>query len=221
LPDGRLVYVGRLDEQVKVRGYRIEPGEIEAVLSRHALVAECVVSVDQPAGGEARLVAYVVGVDGSSPPVEALRAHLDARLPGYRVPQGIEVLASLPRLANGKVDRAGLPAPRWGRDAEQAYVPARTELEAVLTEIWLEVLEVDKVGVHDDFFALGGHSLLATRLVSRVRDRLDLEVPLFSVFESPTIAGLADTIEHSAVRSEDFFPGLDRHGRIQSVDRAV
>ena len=101
----------------------------------------------------------------------------------------------MPRLANGKVDRGALPAPRWGRDAEQAYVPARTELEAVLTEIWLEVLEVDKVGVHDDFFALGGHSLLATRLVSRVRDRLDLEVPLFSVFARPdTVEGLAKTV---------------------------
>jgi acyl carrier protein len=215
------VHMGRLDEQVKVRGYRIEPGEIEAVLSRHAEVSACVVTVDTPPGGDARLVVYVVGADGREPSVERLRAYLDAELPAYRVPQGIEVLASLPRLANGKVDRASLPAPRWGRDPGQAHVPARTELEAVLTEIWLEVLEVDQVGVHDDFFALGGHSLLATRLVSRVRDRLDLEVPLFSVFESPTVAGLADTIEHSAVGSEDFFPGLDRRGRIQSVDRAV
>ena len=103
----------------------------------------------------------------------------------------------------------------------QAYVPARTELEAVLTEIWLEVLEVDQVSVHDDFFELGGHSLLATRLVSRVRDRLDLEVPLFSVFECPTVAGLADTIEHSVVSSEGFIPGSDHRARIQRADRPV
>jgi len=225
LPDGRIVHVGRVDDQVKVRGYRIELGEIEAVLSRHGEVAECVASVDRPPGGEARLVAYVVAEAGSESSVSAgasaLRAHLAAGLPDYMLPQALEVLPSLPRLANGKVDRARLPAPHWGREAEQAYVPARTELEAVLTEIWLEVLEVDKVGVHDDFFALGGHSLLATRLISRVRDRLELEVPLFSVFECPTVAGLADTIEHNSVSSKDHFPHLGRRTRIQSAGRAV
>ncbi len=225
LPDGRIVHVGRLDDQVKVRGYRIELGEIEAVLSRHGEVAECVASFDRPPGGEARLVAYVVAEAGSEPSdsewASALRAHLAAGLPDYMLPQALEVLPSLPRLANGKVDRARLPAPHWGRDAEQAYVPARTELEAVLTEIWLEVLEVDKVGVHDDFFALGGHSLLATRLISRVRDRLELEVPLFSVFECPTVAGLADTIEHNSVSSKDHFPHLGRRTRIQSADRTL
>ena len=211
MPDGQIAFVGRLDDQVKVRGYRIEPGEIESVLSGHAQVAECAVAVDRRLRGEERLVAWVVAL-GAAPQVSRLRAHLEARLPGYMVPQAIEVVAALPRLANGKVDRARLPAPAWDRDAAQAYVPARTELEAVLTDIWLDVLVLDKVGVHDDFFALGGHSLLATRLVSRVRDRLELEVPLFSVFEYPTVAGLADTIEQNAMGSAEIFPELGRRG---------
>jgi hypothetical protein len=135
------------------------------------------------------------------------------------LPQALEVLPSLPRLANGKVDRARLPAPHWGRDAEQAYVPARTELEAVLTEIWLEVLEVDKVGVHDDFFALGGHSLLATRLISRVRDRLELEVPLFSVFEDPTLAGLAKTVARTRTQTADGIKEGDSVPAIVTVPR--
>jgi hypothetical protein len=130
------------------------------------------------------------------------------------LPQALEVLPSLPRLANGKVDRARLPAPHWGREAEQAYVPARTELEAVLTEIWLEVLEVDKVGVHDDFFALGGHSLLATRLISRVRDRLELEVPLFSVFEDPTLAGLAKTVARTRTQTAE---GIQEGGSVPAI----
>jgi amino acid adenylation domain-containing protein len=219
LPDGRIVHVGRLDDQVKVRGYRIELGEIETVLSGHPDVAECVASVDRPPGGEARLVVYVVATAGAEISISALRGHLEAGLPGYMLPQAVEVLAALPRLANGKVDRGQLPAPRWGRDAEQAYVPARTELEAVLTEIWLEVLEVDKVGVHDDFFALGGHSLLATRLISRVRDRLELEVPLSGIFADPTLEGLAKTVVRTRAQTADGIEVSDSMPAIVTIPR--
>ncbi len=137
---------------------------------------------------------------------DELRAYLAAHLPDYMLPQGYELVEQLPMLANGKVDRSRLPAPQWGRDAQQAYVPPRTELEDVLTGIWLDVLQLDEVGVHDDFFALGGHSLLATRLISRVRDHLDLEVPLLSLFESPTIASLAAAVE--ALKKRDYLPPI-------------
>ena len=206
LPDGRIVYVGRRDDQVKVRGYRIELGEIEAVLSGYAGVAGCAVTVDGRVSGDERLVAYVVASGAAALSASALRAHLAARLPGYMLPQGIETLPALPRLGNGKVDRQRLPQPRWGRDAEQAYVPARTELEAVLTDIWRDVLKLEQVGVHDDFFALGGHSLLATRLISRVRDRLAIEVPLLSLFENPTVEAQAAAIEN--IKGQESVPAI-------------
>jgi len=218
LPDGQIAWVGRMDEQVKVRGYRVEPGEIEAVLAELAEVTECVVVADNEVPGETRLVAYVVTGDVS---MADLRTHLSDRLPVYMLPQAFEVLDVLPRLPNGKVDRGQLPQPGWGRDVAQALVPARTELEGVLTAIWQDVLGLDTVGVHDDFFALGGHSLLATRLVSRIRDRLELEVPLFSVFEYPTVAGLAEAMEHEARSSSDVLPSLGRRGRDPSLEQAV
>jgi acyl-CoA synthetase (AMP-forming)/AMP-acid ligase II/acyl carrier protein len=232
LPDGQIAWVGRMDDQVKIRGYRVEPGEIEAALTEHAEVAECAILADCELPGETRLVAYVVigGVTGAATPgvsggrealAAGLRAHLSDRLPAYMVPQAFEVLAALPRLPNGKIDRLQLPRPGWGRDAAQALVPARTELEAVLAAVWQDVLGLDRVGVHDDFFALGGHSLLATRLVSRIRDRLELEVPLFSVFEYPTVAGLAEALEHDALTVGNVLPSLGRRGRDPSQGQAV
>jgi hypothetical protein len=176
---------------VKIRGQRVELGEIESVLDAHPQVSACTVSLVELPGDE-RLVAWVVGEGELS--VEDLRVWLSDRLPAAMLPQAYERVAGLPRLANGKVDRTQLPAPTWGRDREQALVPPRTELEGVLRDIWQDVLELAEVGVHDDFFALGGHSLLATRLIARVRDHLDLEVPLFSIFEYPTIEGMARVI---------------------------
>jgi acyl carrier protein len=208
-----------MDDQVKIRGYRVEPREVEAVLAEADGVVECAVVADGLTD-ETRLAAFVVaGAEGVSS--AGLRAHVSGRLPAYMVPQVFEALPALPRLPNGKVDRSQLPAPAWGRGAETAHVPARTELETVLTEVWRDVLGIEEVGVHDDFFALGGHSLLATRLVSRLRDRLRLEVPLFSVFEYPTVAGLADTIERGAASSADAFPGVRHRGRDPSGEYAV
>ena len=184
--DGVLEYLGRLDAQVKVRGFRIEPGEIESVLRRHPDVRECAVVARDDAPGGRRLVAYVVG--GCDP--DALRAHLRRSVPEYMVPAAFVALGALPLTPNGKVDRRALPAPDFGAPAER-YVAPRTPVEEALAAIWAEVLGVARVGVHDGFFELGGHSLLATRLVWRIQDALDGEVSVLSLFETPTIAGLA------------------------------
>ena len=201
LPDGRIVHVGRRDEQLNIRGYRVEPGEIEAALGEQDGVADGAVAVVER-HGEPWLVAYLAAAGNNRPERTDIRAGLEARLPGYMVPQAFEWLDALPRLANGKIDRAALPAPRFVRETGAGLVPANNELEAKLLAIWREVLQLETLGVHDDFFALGGHSLLATRVIARVRDQLGIEVPLINLFEYPTIAGfvasLADLHVHEA-----------------------
>ena len=214
-PDGQIVYLGRLDEQVKIRGQRAELGEIEAVLGGLAGIGECAVRlIERP--GDVLLVAYVVPGEGLLAEADELRRVLGRSLPAYMVPQAIEVLDILPRRANGKVAKELLPAPGLRRDTERASVPPRTELEAVLGELWCAVLGVETLGVHDDFFALGGHSLLATRLIARVRDRLGVEVPLVNLFEYPTVAGLADTLESGAVAADSgiMLPATARAERV-------
>ncbi len=202
LADGTLEFLGRVDEQVKVRGFRIEPGEVEAALLGHAAVREAVVAVrEDPAfgvPGDRRLVGYVVAEEGAELSGAELRAHLAARLPEHLVPGAFVVLASLPLTLNGKVDRAALPAPEHGGEA--AYVAPGTPTEEVLAGIWAEVLGLERVGVEASFFELGGHSLLATQVVSRARHALGVEVPLRALFEAPTVAGLAGRID--ALRSE-------------------
>ncbi|HEU0053556.1 MAG TPA: amino acid adenylation domain-containing protein, partial [Longimicrobium sp.] len=188
--DGTVEYLGRLDGQVKVRGFRIEPGEIEAALRRHAGVRECVVIVREDVPGQARLVAYVAG----DVEADALRGHLRGILPEYMVPGAFVILESLPLNANGKLDRRALPAPELGGD-EARHAAPRTPVEEVLAGIWAEVLRLERVGVRESFFALGGHSLLATRVVSRVREVLGVELPLRAIFETPTVAELADEVE--------------------------
>jgi acyl carrier protein len=195
LPDGRLVFLGRTDEQVKLRGHRIEPGEIEAALGLHPSVDRSVVVAREDVPGNARLVAYVVAAPGQATEPVALRAHLKARLPAYMVPAAYVELAGLPLTANGKVDRGRLPAPVWERHTEQRYVAPRTPVEHTLVGIWAELLGVTKVGVHDDFFDLGGHSLLATQLMSRVSDSMQVGLPLRRLFDGPTVAAVAQHIE--------------------------
>ncbi len=189
--DGIIEYLGRLDEQVKLRGFRIEPGEVEARLRAHPKVREAVVVVRED-GGEKRLVGYVVA---ARPPLdaEALRAHLKASLPEYMVPAAFVSLERLPLTANGKVDRRALPAPALAACPDD-YVPPRTPTEEVLCGIWAEMLRLERVGIHDNFFELGGHSLLATQVISRVRQIFQMDPPLRVVFETPTIAGLAGVL---------------------------
>ncbi|HVG46074.1 MAG TPA: amino acid adenylation domain-containing protein, partial [Longimicrobium sp.] len=197
--DGELEYLGRADQQVKVRGFRIETGEIEAALASHPSVAEAVVVVSG-AGDDAALVAYVVPA-GESVHVPELREALKRRLPEYMVPGAIVPIDRIPLTANGKVDRRALPAPdQAGIAAGDVYVAPATPVEEVLAGIWAEVLRRERVGTADRFFELGGHSLLATRVVSRIRAVFEVELPLRAIFEGPTVAELADAVE--ALRRE-------------------
>jgi amino acid adenylation domain-containing protein len=203
LPGGEIEYLGRLDEQVKVRGYRIEPGEIESVLRRHAAVKEAVVVARaHEATGDARLVAYVVPAEGPTPGAAELRRHLKEQLPDYMVPAHFVMLAELPLTASGKVNRRALPGPGAGA-RESAYVAPRTPVEEELARIWTELLGVERVGVHENFFELGGHSLLLTQLASRVRKSLFVELPLRVLFDAPTIEEMTVAIAERQMEQED------------------
>ncbi|HEX2252509.1 MAG TPA: amino acid adenylation domain-containing protein, partial [Thermoanaerobaculia bacterium] len=192
--DGRVDFLGRLDTQVKVRGFRIEPGEVEAVLGSHPGVRECAV-VARKDGANQRLVAYVVPHDGSAWAPAALHDHLAARLPGHMVPSSFVPLDALPLTANGKLDRAALPDPASAAVPQKAERAPSTPAEEMVAAAFAEVLGLDAVGAEADFFELGGHSLLATRLVSRLRRSLGLELPLAAVFECSTVEALAQVVE--------------------------
>ena len=187
--DGVLEFVGRADQQVKLRGFRIEPGEIEAVLLRHPAVAQAVVLAREDAPGQKRLVAYVVAGADRAIDVAALRAQLGASLPDYMVPSGIVVLASLPLTPNGKLDRGALPAPDL---TPQVVRLPRTPQEEVLCALYAEVLGVARVGIDDSFFALGGDSIMSIQLVSRAR-KAGLEITPRGVFQHQTVAALASS----------------------------
>ncbi|HMB53893.1 MAG TPA: condensation domain-containing protein, partial [Thermoanaerobaculia bacterium] len=198
LPTGELEFLGRVDQQVKVRGFRIEPGEVEAVLAAHPAVRECAVLARGETAGDKRLVAWWTPEDGVDAEVGEvgegeLREHLAARLPEWMVPVRLVRLAALPLTPNGKLDRAALPEPEAAADGDLA--PPREGLEATVAGLWRELLGVEAVGRESDFFALGGHSLLATRLVSRLRAALGVEVELRALFEAPTLAAFAARLE--------------------------
>jgi amino acid adenylation domain-containing protein len=194
LPTGEMEYLGRSDNQVQVRGFRVELGEIQSHLLRHPAVSEAVVIARQTQTDDTQIVAYLVATAETS--VTALRNHLLETLPHYMAPSAFVMLDALPLTRNGKVDLKALPAPEGARpELEGNYVAPRTSAEETLAGIWAEVLGLDRVGIHDSFFDLGGHSLLATQVISRVRDAFAVELQLRYIFEAPTIAGLTERIE--------------------------
>jgi len=196
--DGAVEFVGRIDHQVKIRGFRIEPGEIETALAMHPDVAGTLVMAREDLPGDRRLVAYVVPHAGAAPETRELRAFLAERLPHYMVPCRFVLLEAFPLNPNGKVDRRVLPPPDLSRpEQEIPYTGPRTPLEERIAESWTQVLGIDRVGIHDNFWALGGHSLLATKVLSRLFDALGVELPLQALFEAPTLSGFAVLVGQS------------------------
>jgi amino acid adenylation domain-containing protein len=194
LPGGEIEFLGRIDDQIKIRGFRIELGEIEAALKGHPLVSDAVVAARPEINGERRLVGYLVTKAGA-PTNRELREFLKKRLPEYMAPSSFLFLEELPLSSNGKIDRKRLPNfELQKRDERQAFVAPRTPLEETLVMIWEQVLSVEGVGIEDNFYELGGHSLLIPKIAAKVREILDVELPLQVWFERPTIAGQADAI---------------------------
>jgi amino acid adenylation domain-containing protein len=194
LADGKLEFLGRIDSQVKIRGYRVELGEIETVLAQHPAVKEAVV-LAREIGGQKKLVGYVVGQSGGATTKE-LRSYLQERLPDYMVPATFVTMESFPLSPNRKVDRQALPTPdRSKEEKKNVYEPPRNTIEEYLAGMWAGLLDQERVGIHDNFFELGGHSLLATQVVSRIKQKFSLQVSLRTLFEKPTVAGLAGAIE--------------------------
>ena len=200
LPDGNIEFLGRIDQQVKIRGFRVEPAEIENVLKQHAAVQQAVVVPVEDKNGDKRLVAYFVAKK-PAPGTDDLRSLLASKLPEYMVPSAIMQLESLPLTKNGKIDLAALPSPEHA--AAKSGTAPRNSTEQQLVEIWREVLRIDNFGVEDNFFELGGHSLLATQVISRVRSAFHVQLPLRSLFDAPTVAGLAAEIARAPQSAED------------------
>jgi amino acid adenylation domain-containing protein len=208
--DGQLEFLGRADHQVKVRGFRIEPGEIEHTLRAHPGISAAVVTADGQAE-DRRLVAYLVPTNGDGPPpINDIRDFLRERLPEFMVPAVFIPLKDLPLGPNGKLDRTRLPAPDSARiGPTTTYQPPRNATEELLTGIWAELLKLDRVGITDNFFELGGHSLLATQVMSRVRAVFGIEIPLATLFDHPTISQLAEIINQPILEAGGDQEGLE------------
>jgi amino acid adenylation domain-containing protein len=195
LADGNLEYLGRLDHQVKIRGFRIELGEIETALGQHPSVRDVVVLAREDTPGDQRLVAYLVAEHEPAPAVEDLRRLLRKKLPSYMLPSAFVMLAAFPLTPNGKVDRQALPPPDQARpELEESFIAPRDPVEEAVAGIWAQVLQIEKVGVRDNFFSLGGHSLLAMQVVNRLRDSFRVDLPLRLFFEAPTVAEVAAAV---------------------------
>ncbi|WP_334189202.1 amino acid adenylation domain-containing protein [Noviherbaspirillum sp.] len=197
--DGALEFLGRNDFQVKIRGFRIELGEIEASLVRHPALREVLVVPDADIGADDSLIAYYITVDEAQDiPAQALRAHLLAHLPEYMVPAAYVRLDAFPLTANGKIDRAALPAPREAARVVRSHVAPEEGVEADVARIWRDLLKLEQVGRDDHFFELGGHSLLVMKMVSRIRTELGLEVPMAELFARPTLSAFAGSVKEAA-----------------------
>jgi amino acid adenylation domain-containing protein len=218
--DGELVYLGRVDQQVKLRGYRIELAEIESALALHLRVRECAVTV-RTDGGEPQLVAYLVPEEGEAPTAGELLAYLRERLPDYMIPSVLVTLPALPLTANGKVDLAALPAPDRARpELASAYSAPQSELERAIAALWQEELKVETVGIDDNFFDLGGHSLRMARVHARLQETLGREISLIELFQYPTVSSLARHLSAAAAplaEAPAAAPRRSRRGGSQDV----
>lgn len=224
LPSGDLEYLGRIDQQVKLRGYRIEPGEIEAALQRYPGIQESLVVLRQDVAGPPRLVAYLLLSSPHPPALSDLRAYLKKKLPAYMLPSDVVCLEAFPLTAHGKIDRHALPAPTGTSQAEHAVAP-RNAIEELLAHIWCDLLGRKAPGVHESFFEIGGHSLLVTQVMSRVYDTFQVAIPLRTLFEFPTIAAFADVLAEAMARqfAESTLTYLEQlpEGTIQSEKGSV
>ncbi|MFO0758291.1 MAG: non-ribosomal peptide synthase/polyketide synthase [Byssovorax sp.] len=211
LADGRVVFLGRMDHQIKIRGYRVELGEIEAALSAHEKVREAVV-LAKGEGGDARLVGYVVGEEGSGPEEAELLSYLGERLPPAMVPSAIVALSSLPLTPNGKIDRQALASlERPEEEAPDEIVGPRGPVEEVLASIWCDVFGRERIGIFERFTEIGGHSLLAIQIIARVREAFRAQIPLRAIFDAPTIAALAERVEEAIHEEEGItVPPIER-----------
>lgn len=214
LPDGRLVFLGRNDQQVKVRGFRIEPGEIEANLATHPGVRECAVIARTDVHGETQLIAYVVASGDAGDMASSLHAHASAALPAYMVPAAFVSLAALPLTAHGKLDRNALPSPDEEAFARSRYELPQGDAEAKLAALWQTLLGVTRVGRNDHFFDLGGHSLIAVRLLSRITQAFGVVLPLSTLFARPVLHDLAMALVDASPRT-----GSDPHGTMPVIPR--
>ncbi len=194
LGDGTIQYIGRLDQQVKVRGFRIELGEIEATLRQHADISEVVADLKGTTASNIRLTAYIVPVKKPGPDLAGMREWLRRRLPEHMVPSNFVLLDKLPHTPNGKIDRQALLALEVESRASEGSIPPRSDIEARLAEIWCRVLDLQQIGIHDNFFECGGHSLLAMKATAEVRANLDKKASLVQLYQHPTIYGLAQDL---------------------------
>jgi amino acid adenylation domain-containing protein len=200
LDDGEIAYLGRIDEQIKILGHRIEPNEIEAVLDRHPAIASSVVIARGAACEEKRLAAYLVMSNGTTPAAAELRGFLQSELPDYMVPSVFVTLPAMPLTANGKVDRAGLPEPKAKNTLrDEAFIRPRTPIEQRLAATLCSLLNLSEVSVNDNFFLLGGHSLLGTQLIVKIRSTFGVDLALRTLFDAPTIAELSAAIEQQII----------------------
>ncbi len=211
LADGNIEYLGRIDNQVKIRGFRIELGEIETNIRQHSTVQEAVVVAKEHMLGNQQLVAYIVPISSTdtSQIILELRQYLHSKLPQFMIPSAFTLLDKLPLTPNGKVDRKSLPNPDFSQlERDTEYAKPRNYIEENLVIIWLEILNIETVGIYDNFFNLGGHSLLATQVMSRIRDELNVNIALRCLFESPTIAGIAEIIDSNSPNFSLTYPAI-------------
>lgn len=213
--NGDIEFLGRIDDQVKIRGYRIELGEIEAALRTHPAVREAVVSMHEDARREKRLIGYVVPRDGRTPPENDFKTFLKDRLPGYMVPSAMVVLDALPLTPNGKIDRRMLPIParRGGGDGGARQAP-RDEAERIIVDVWRDVLELDRIGIHDNFFDIGGHSMLLVHAHTRLQKEFEKEISIIDMFQYPTVASLAEYVKRERA-ARPSFAGSEKRGQVR------